>query len=230
MSFGCTTCSGECCRRYLVHISGRDAVTIARAQHISFESFIDIVSEEPTSGRGFVLDAGSDAFALTLRRRPDGACSFLVALTDGSQRCGIYPQRPLTCAVFPLRLFHGSVDIREDVVCEPSGKRITAVDLPAGRAMLIRASFEWSVYAHVVAAWNTARARVPSRADEIVYFDYVGAAYDAIDAALAVQPALAGTIDHWMDGAPASDVVTGRQELEQALDAVLAPIAERLSS
>lgn len=231
MSFGCTTCAGECCRRYLVHISGRDAVTIARKQGLAFETFIDIVSEEESSGRGFVLGAGRDVFALTLRRRPDGACSFLVGLTDGSQRCGIYPERPLTCAVFPLRLFRGSVDIREDVICEPSGKRITAVDLPAGRAMLIRASFEWSVYAHVVAAWNEARAHLPSAVNESAYFDYVGAAYDAIDATLEErQPAIAITIEHWMDGTPADDVVAGRRELEQALDAALAPIAAARSS
>jgi len=229
MSFGCTTCSGECCRRYLVHVSGRDAVTIARAQHIGLESFIDIVSEDATSGRGFVLETGGDAFALTLRRRADGACSFLVALTDGSQRCGIYPQRPLTCAVFPLRLFHGSVAIREDVICEPSGKRITDVDLPAGRAMLIRASFEWSVYAHVVAAWNSALAQHTGRVNESAFFDYVNAAYDAIDGMYAQRQAgIAGTIEHWMDGAPSDDVVNDRGALEEALGAVLAPIAAAL--
>jgi Fe-S-cluster containining protein len=228
MSFGCTTCSGECCRQYLVHISGRDAVTIARGHGLAFEAFIDIVSEGEPSGRGFVLDASGDTFALSLRRRPDGACSFLVGLTDGSQRCGIYPERPYTCAVFPLRLFHGSVDIRPDVICEPSGKRITTVDFPAGRAMLIRASFEWNVYAHVVANWNEARAMLPGRLDEKAYFDYVSAAYDAIDAMLeAREPSTAATIEHWMDGAPAVDAFAGRHEFEQALDVVLAPIAAK---
>jgi Fe-S-cluster containining protein len=230
MSSGCTTCSGECCRRYLVHISGRDAVTIARGQALAFETFIDIVSEEGPSSRGFALDASGDTFALCLRRRPDGACSFLVGLTDDSQRCGIYPERPYTCAVFPLRLFHGSVDIRPDVICEPSGRRITTVDLPAGRAMLIRASFEWSVYAHVVDAWNQARTHAPGRLDETAYFNYVSGAYDAIDGLLETrQPATAGMIEHWMDGAPAGDAVAGRHELEQALDVALAPIAAQFT-
>jgi Fe-S-cluster containining protein len=227
MSFGCTTCSGECCRQYLVHISGRDAVTIARGQRLAFESFVDIVSAGEPTGACFTLDGSGDTFGLSLRRRQDGACSFLVALTDGSQRCGIYPERPFTCAVFPLRLFRGSVDIRPDVICEPSGRRITAVDLPRGRAMLVRASFEWSVYARVVTAWNEARDAVPGRLDERVYFDYVGAAYDAIDAVLADRSpaATASAIDHWMDGVPAPDVEAERLELGRALDATLAPVA-----
>jgi hypothetical protein len=112
-----------------------------------------------------------------------------------------------------LRLFHGSVDIRPDVICEPSGRRITTVDLPAGRARLIRASFEWSVYAHVVAAWNAVHARVAGRLHENLYFAYVGAAI----------------IDRWIDGAPALDDAAGgqRRDLEQALDVVLAQIAAR---
>jgi len=183
MSFGCTSCSGDCCRQYLVHISGRDAVTIARGQALAFDQFIAIVAEAEATPTGFTLDGTGATFALSLRRRADGACSFLVALTDGSQRCGIYPQRPLTCAVFPLRLYRGSVDIRSDVICEPRGRRITAVDLPRARALLVRSSFEWNVYAKVVAAWNSAREAVDERLDIEVYFDYVTAAYDAIDAA-----------------------------------------------
>jgi len=226
MSFGCTTCSGDCCRRYLVHVSGRDAVTIARGQGLAFEQFIDIVSEPEPTGAGFTLAAGGDTFALSLRRRPDGACSFLIGLTDGSQRCGIYPQRPLTCAVFPLRLYHGSVDIRPDVICEPSGRRITAVDLPRGRELLVRSAFEWNVYARVVAAWNAGREAAFGTVGEGAYFDYVNAAYDAIDATLAELPRAqtGNAMDHWMDGVPAADVAADRDELERALDAALASL------
>lgn len=208
MSSGCTTCRGECCRKYLVHLSGRDAVTIARGQRLAFESFVDIVSEDGPSSKGFVLDDSGDAFALCLQRHQDGACSFLMGLTDGSQRCGIYAERPLTCAIFPLRLFHGSVDIRSDVICEPNGRRITTVDLPAGHARLNRASFEWSVYGGVVTAGNAVHAHVRERIHERAYFAYVSAAYDAIDAVLEARQPVA--MDH---------------ELEQALAAVLAPIA-----
>lgn len=187
MSFGCTSCSGDCCRRYLVHISGRDAVTIARGQALAFEQFVDVVAEANATPTGFALDGSGATFALSLRRRTDGACSFLVALTDGSQRCGIYPHRPLTCAVFPLRLYRGSVDIRPDVICEPNGRRITAVDLPRARALLVRSSFEWNAYAKVVAAWNAALNATGEKRTVGAYFDYITAAYDAIDAADDVQ-------------------------------------------
>jgi hypothetical protein len=216
MSWGCATCRGECCRRYLVHISGRDAVGIARGQALAFDAFIDLVSEEGPSSLGFALDDSGDTYGLCLRRRPDGACSFLVALPDGVERCGIYPDRPIACAIFPLGLVDAGVGIRTDVICEPDGQRVTTADLAAGGALLGRASFEWSVYAHVVGAWNVARARVPSRLDESVYFEYVGSAYDAIDALLeARQPETAGTaVGHG---------------LKQALDVVLRPIAARFT-
>jgi Fe-S-cluster containining protein len=190
MGSGCTTCSGECCRQYLVHISGRDAVTIARGQALAFEAFIDIVSEDTPTATGFALDGSSDTFALSLRRQSDGACTFLSRPTGGSRRCGIYPDRPVTCAVFPLHVLRGSIDIRADVICEPRGRDISDVDLPLAHATIRREGLEWTRYARVVAAWNTAREGVTERLDESIYFAYVGAAYDAIDHAPAPSLAL----------------------------------------
>jgi hypothetical protein len=67
---------------------------------------------------------------------------------------------------------------------------------------------------------------LPGRLDEKAYFDYVSAAYDAIDTMLeARRPATADAIEHWIDAAPAVDAFAGRHEFEQALDVVLAPIA-----
>jgi hypothetical protein len=71
---------------------------------------------------------------------------------------------------------------------------------------------------------------VAGRLHENLYFAYVGAAYDAIDAALEErQPATAAIIDRWIDSAPALDDAAGaqRRDLEQALDDVLAQIAAR---
>jgi len=227
MSSGCTTCSGDCCRQYLVHVSGRDAVTIARGQGLALEQFVDVVPPVGAPGTGFTLDASGTMYGLALRRHGDGACTFLVELTDGSYRCGIYPHRPLTCAVFPLRLYRGSVDIRPDVICEPSGRRITTVDLPQARAQLVRAGFEWAMYARVVAAWNAVRSSRPERIAEDRYFAYVVAVYDALDAALAELPPATRTaaVEHWMDGVPSDDVTAARAEIERALEAAVTPLA-----
>jgi len=227
MSSGCTTCSGDCCRQYLVHVSGRDAVTIARGQGLALEQFVDVVPGAGLAAAGFTLDPSGELLGLALRRHGDGACTFLVALTDGSYRCGIYPHRPLTCAVFPLRLHRGSVDIRPDVICEPSGRRITTVDLPQARAQLVRAAFEWAMYARVVEAWNAARAPRRERIAEGRYFAYVVAVYDAIDAALAELPTAthSAAVEHWMDGVPSDEVTAARAAIEQALEAAVTPLA-----
>jgi Fe-S-cluster containining protein len=170
MSSGCTTCSGACCREYLVHLSGRDAVTIARAQALAIDQFVDIVLQSSPAVEGYALGDDGDVFALALRRRDDGSCGLLIDLLDGSGRCGIYAERPLTCAVFPLRLHNGSIDIRDDVICEPSGRRITTVDFAAARSLLVRTAYDWNVYGRIVERWNAVRAGTgPTSAT--AYFD-----------------------------------------------------------
>ena len=182
---GCTTCRGACCRAYLVHVNGRDATRIARRAGIPFERFIDVVPEADPPGSGFRLDDGSAAYALALQRASDGACRFLTAAPDGIERCVIYAQRPLACAMFPLYVADGEIAVKPDVICEPSGRRIDADELPLARTIFDRATAEWSEYAIVVATWNEFRAAVAAVADAHAYFTYVCAAYDAIDALLA---------------------------------------------
>ncbi len=164
-------------------LSGRDAVRIARAQALSLEQFVDVVSESDSTRTGFRLDGGADTFTLALLRHPDGACPFLLGLTDGSERCGIYPHRPGTCAAFPLRLREGSVEIRDDVICDPAGRGMAGVDLPAAKANMLRAAFEWELYERVVAVWNVACDGPIGNVDHRAYFTYVGLAYDTIDRA-----------------------------------------------
>jgi Fe-S-cluster containining protein len=221
MSSGCTTCNGACCREYVVHISGRDAVTIARAQALAIEQFVEIVRQPSPAVDSFALDDESDVYALALRRRPDGSCGLLIDLLDGSGRCGVYAQRPLTCAVFPLRLHHGSIDIRDDVICEPSGRRITTVDLSAARKLLVSTAYEWNVYGRIVERWNAARAGngVTSAA---AYFSFITRAYDRIDAALAAHAeSTALAVDHWVDGIPDAAVAAARYTVEATLTMVL---------
>jgi len=90
---------------------------------------------------------------------------------------GSIPKPPLTlCGLSPLRLLRGSVGTpRGRDLSTPSGKRITCRrPCRHGRAMLVRASFEWSVYAHVVAAWNGGRAPPADPGERVAaFFTYV---------------------------------------------------------
>jgi Fe-S-cluster containining protein len=227
MSSGCTTCDGACCRAYVVHVSGRDAVTIARAQALAIEQFVEIVRQPSPAAGGFALGDQSDVYSLALRRRPDGSCGLLIDLLDGSGRCGVYVQRPLTCAVFPLQLHHGSIDIRDDVVCEPSGRRITSVDFSAARTLLVRNAYEWNVYDRIVGRWNAARAGTGATS-AAAYFGFITRAYDRIDAALdehAETTALA--VDHWIDGIPDAAVAAARHTFEATLTTALQSLTLR---
>jgi Fe-S-cluster containining protein len=221
MSSGCTTCNGACCREYLVHLSGRDAVTIARAQALAIEQFVDIVLQSSPAVDGFALDDESDVYALALRRRPDGSCGLLIDLLDGSGRCGVYAQRPLTCAIFPLQLHHGSIDIRDDVICEPSGRRITTVDISAARTLLVRSAYEWHVYGRIVERWNAARAG-SGATPATKYFGFISRAYNRIDAALAEHAETTTlAVDHWVDAIPDAAVAAARYTLEATLTMAL---------
>jgi Fe-S-cluster containining protein len=227
MSSGCTTCNGACCREYVVHLSGRDAVTIARAQALAIEQFVEVVRQPSPAVGGFALGDESDVYALALRRRPDGSCGFLIDLLDGSGRCGIYPQRPLTCAVFPLQLHHGSIDVRDDVICEPSGRRITTVDFSAAHTLLVRVAYEWHVYGRIVERWNLARAGTGATS-AAAYFGFITRAYDRIDPALAEHAeTTALAVDHWVDGIPDAAIAAARNTLEVTLTAALQTLTLR---
>lgn len=230
MSFGCVTCTGSCCREYLVHVSGRDAVTIARAQALDFSQFLDFWSEAEPTMLGFRLAGRDDTVALALRRRGDKSCTFLIDLDDGISRCGTYSSRPLTCAAFPLHLFHGSAAIREGVICERSGRRITAVDFGRARPLLVRGRFEWALYGSVVEAWNARRDALAARADEARYFAYLGAAYDAVDAAYATFASgdLAEAMAHWADADPDPRAQQLRADLDAACERAIAQAVNAL--
>jgi Fe-S-cluster containining protein len=182
---GCATCRGACCRTYLVHVSGRDAIRIARHTGLPLERFIDVVPEADPPGSAFHLDDGAPAYALALRRASDGACTFLTPAPDGAERCGVYAARPLACAMFPLFIADGEIGIKPDVICDPRGRCIDTNELPLARTIFERAADEWSEYAIVVATWNEFRTAVAAAVDVRTYFAYLCAAYDAIDALLA---------------------------------------------
>ena len=110
-------------------LSGRDAVTIARGQGLALEHSLTRSCRRADLGLGFTLDetagrlASHCGAATTARARSSSVDRRLIPLRNLSAASA-------DCAVFPLRLIARSVDIRPDVICEPSGRRITAVDLP----------------------------------------------------------------------------------------------------
>lgn len=161
----CETCTGECCKRYFVNLSGFDVWKIATALQMSPSQFAVLAQEEEPSPVGFRLDSTKTTFSLVLDKRPgpDGVqqCIFLMNLSGGCGRCGIYPHRPAACRVFPAHLYHGAVAFRDNIVCPDGSWNIAGIDLPAWRKALLRSHMEWAIYAAVVSRWNEQARQTP---------------------------------------------------------------------
>lgn len=80
-SYACGRCS-RCCYNKGIPLNPYEVLRLARHQRLSTTEFI----------RCFTDTAGTQ-----LRQRADGACIFLTR-----QGCGVHPDRPLVCRIYPL--------------------------------------------------------------------------------------------------------------------------------
>jgi hypothetical protein len=79
--FKCQVC-GVCCTNKAIRISPYEALRLARDLEISTSEVY----------RSFAEEGGT-----VLRNKPDGSCIFL-----NPRGCGVHPDRPLVCRLFPL--------------------------------------------------------------------------------------------------------------------------------
>jgi len=151
---GCATCTGACCRTYLVPVTVADVRSLVQATALYPQEFLALGDARP-GVPGFLLDpTGTPQMLLLDRRQSTGACTFLIELPDGQGRCGVYPDRPLGCRTFPAVLRHGTAAVREDVLCGPSAWNVATMNLPALRHNLIAQHADWAAHERVAAAWN----------------------------------------------------------------------------
>jgi len=81
-SYVCNRCS-LCCRDKVIQVNPYEVARLARGLGLSTAEFRDRWTEDGAGAR--------------LTRREDGTCSFL-----GPQGCGVHPDRPLVCRIYPL--------------------------------------------------------------------------------------------------------------------------------
>jgi Fe-S-cluster containining protein len=79
--FKCQVC-GACCCNKAIRVAPYEALRLARNLRITTSEFYRIYTEEGGT---------------ILRNKPDGGCIFL-----DSRGCGVHPDRPLVCRLFPL--------------------------------------------------------------------------------------------------------------------------------
>jgi len=152
---GCTTCAGECCRRYVVPVSVVDVRAIVQATALHPAEFLALCAVAPAVPvPGFRLEPGGSEAMVVLDRRAGGACTFLLELPGGHARCGGYGHRPLACRAFPTTLRHGTPAIRRDVVCGPDAWSTATMDLAAYHADLTAQRTAWAEHGRIVREWN----------------------------------------------------------------------------
>lgn len=185
-------CSGSCCRSCIVNVCGYDVWRLAASQRLRPEQFVVLFPHEEPACDSFLLSVDLPAFGLALDKRGRGRqgqfranspCIFLVRLQDGSERCGMYADRPLACQAYPMSIWDGEVYQRSDVLCPAGAWRLDGEHQTAWRATFQRLRMHFDVYAEVVARWN---ARVTDAGSGVrfgpqEYFSYLMNVYDRLE-------------------------------------------------
>jgi Fe-S-cluster containining protein len=194
MASPCASCHTHCCFDYTVTITGYDAWRIATALRVAVDAFaVALEAKEPVAD-AFRLDGGERRLVLALRRRgPDDeharACTFWLPLGPAG-RCGIHPQRPDVCRVYPAYLRDGNVQLRPDAKCPAAAWNLADMDLPWWREQLEHHRRHAEAYRSLVERWNERMEAVPEGRPVPLeaYYRYLMDFYDRADSEAAIVP------------------------------------------
>ncbi|WP_173873223.1 YkgJ family cysteine cluster protein [Streptomyces albus subsp. chlorinus] len=150
---GCASCEGRCCREYAVNVTVGDVRRLAAGMALHPREFVTLKAKKDGD---FRFRPGGPLFDMRLRHRPGTeGCVFLMEIAPGHARCGAYAHRPRVCANFPAALKGNTVSIRDDTLCGGSDSwNLTAMDLPALRANLLRNRAAWREHLRIAEEWN----------------------------------------------------------------------------
>ena len=200
----CATC-GRCCRELLVPIFGLDLWRICRRRNKTPQSVASYVEQDQPDAFGFRFLVGARTYRLVLLKQEPIAetqpCVFLEEYGDGTSRCGIYDDRPMTCRVYPMFRIGPRVLQQEESLCPPDAwADLDELDLTWHQNMQ-HTRMERDIYAEVVARWNawvdhtSPSAPLPPR----LYGEYLLNVYDRLGELTESlgADALAEIVWHW---------------------------------
>jgi len=204
----CSTC-GLCCRSYLVPVFGHDVYRLVKQRGLDPRSFLFIAEQETRDPVGFLLNADGPAYGLALDKKnaleANQPCVFLDESDDGTSRCGVYDDRPIACATYPMARATGGVAFMPAALC-PSDAWTD--DEPANEhwaASLRRLARYRDTYVEVVRRWNAWISSTLTYTPPAEHFvAYVLQTYDRLakldaelprDELVAIEHAW-GTLDH----------------------------------
>jgi len=200
----CGPC-GLCCRSLIVPIYGVDLWRICRRRNRTPQSVAFYADQDQPDAFGFRFSPGAKTYRLALLKQEPMAltqpCIFLEDRGDGTSRCGIYEDRPMTCRVYPMFRIGPRVLQQQESLCPPDAwGDLDEIDL-AWHQDMQRTRMERDIYAEVVARWNAVidHGMLPESVAPRLYGEYILSAYDRIGEltdSLGTD-ALADIVWHW---------------------------------
>ena len=163
----CDGCHGRCCVEHRVPIDGFDLVRLWRAVGGAWRDLVALERRRHPLSFGFRLDAGPEHWSLSLRRRDDGACAFLVGHA-GAWRCGVHAARPGACRSYPGALDDdGAPFVRAHAICPPERALAWAARLERDAAIYDDLA-ERELWGRALARWDLAVRVAPRSTDDFV--------------------------------------------------------------
>ncbi len=170
---GCATCAGRCCREYRVQVTAADVRTLAAGTALPPADFVKL-EECEADKPGFRLRPGGPSNELHLiRHATTGGCVFLMEISPGLARCGVYAARPMVCRNFPTALRLGAVSVRDGVKCGPGSWNLAAMDVTTYRRDLVGAEAAWKEHWDLVQVWNQAVDAESRQASPTELYDFL---------------------------------------------------------
>jgi hypothetical protein len=147
-AYVCNRCS-LCCRHKVIQVNPYEIARLARRTGLTTSTFAARYTEDGAGAR--------------LTRREDGTCSFL-----GPQGCGVHPDRPLVCRIYPLGR-HVSADGTErwsHLEPHPETKGVYGVNGTIGGYITAQGALPYMQATDEYTAWLRRACDVVGEADE----------------------------------------------------------------
>ena len=190
----CVNCPGICCSQNLINICGYDLWVIVRELSIHPSDFVGLACLNKNSLYSFLIDGSEKAYGMVLNMKElsdtTRRCIFALNLPNNVVRCGIYPLRPIACRAYPLAFAGNEVVVKPSSFCSDGAWDTSEFDSSYWQEELSRHDMEFSIYAFLLAIWNTNMQRQPEldRIDFQPFFTFLLETYKRLDSVRLVIP------------------------------------------
>jgi Fe-S-cluster containining protein len=180
----CAAC-GLCCRSYLVPVFGHDVYRLVKQRNLDPRNFIFICEQEQPDAVGFRLEVDGPTYGLALDKKDklevSQPCTFLIEHGDGTSHCGIYEDRPIACATYPMARVADRISFMSAALCPPGAWGTNEPTKHHWALGLRRLARYRDTYVEAVNRWNAWVASTPDRSRPAEHFvAYVLQLYDRL--------------------------------------------------